>query len=63
MTIVDKAFGLFVLMCLVLIAFGVVAEDTKRSIEEQIETLCNTENAFVLNGEAYICVPCEGCKR
>lgn len=62
MTTIEKVFGLFVILCLIIVVLGTAIEDTKRSIEEQIETLCNTENVFVLNDAAYVCVPCEGCK-
>lgn len=47
--------GLIILVCL-WFSLG------RAYAHNRIEKFCNTENVFVLNGAAYVCVPCEGCK-
>lgn len=39
---------------------------TKRKINviyNRLEKRCTEDNAFVLRGNAYVCVPCEKCKK
>lgn len=32
-------------------------------IYNRLEKRCTQDNAFVLRGKAYVCVPCEKCKK
>lgn len=32
-------------------------------IYSRLEKLCAQDNAFVLRGNAYVCMPCEKCKK
>lgn len=33
------------------------------AIYNRLEKLCTQDNAFVLRGNAYVCMPCKKCKK
>lgn len=54
----------FLVLCIGQFVLNTYATKQKINfIYSRLEKLCTQDNAFVLRGNAYVCMPCEKCKK